>query len=278
VDQPAHLPKTIDDLVEWSVYADYLQTRNDRRGLMIARDLAGTPMQQRTEGGPTVTWCMGHVKALFLRRIPRYGFGRHAHDPDEGTLANARDLMKRPVGRLVEEIELDFGTSYLERPWRRFLAAIPPTCTRVGVWVDGEIDLDKLVAWLPQHVTVLEVHRADRLPIEALQRAKARFDVIAWRTAAPIPELHGSDTPAILDRRTGLRTTLAPWPSWFVQRQWGILPVRRWIDRTFGQRYWVTRDERDGTLRVRSGRAGPLVRFAGDWMGGSLPSECELVP
>jgi uncharacterized protein (TIGR02996 family) len=40
VNRPGRLPTNASELDEWSVYADYLQTRGDPRGELIAYELA----------------------------------------------------------------------------------------------------------------------------------------------------------------------------------------------------------------------------------------------
>ncbi len=134
--EPPAFPTSEADLAEWSVYADYLQTRGDPRGELIAHDLAldATPDPDALHafhtlaeplcaqrGTTKIGWCLGHARTLAMRLSP--------HRASTDTM---HDLLREPALACLESIAIIYepGTSHA---WRRALAVLPPTCKRLDV-------------------------------------------------------------------------------------------------------------------------------------------------
>ncbi len=140
VEAPA-LPRTLEDLEDWSVYADHLMTIGDALGDRIVADLAlpeaPTAEQVRafralvgrhTQTSQTLvrSWWLGFVRTLELRSRDNAG----VFYLEQGTLAHARDLVQSREASRLEELVLPAPKTE-DTHYRRLLSALPPSCTRV---------------------------------------------------------------------------------------------------------------------------------------------------
>jgi uncharacterized protein (TIGR02996 family) len=131
VERPARLPEAIADLDEWSVYADWLQSRGDPHGELIALELALPDDPDDAQ------------RDAFAERLAR-------HDPDAETFGYVRRLVAPRAGyagsidaieyateqlatercAFVEEVAVAFEPEHLEHVQGLF-AALPPACRRI---------------------------------------------------------------------------------------------------------------------------------------------------
>ena len=268
---PEHLPRTEEELAEWSVYGDHLQSIGDPLGYRIATEAW-------REG--TAVWCLGHVKSLAVRKA------------DEGQLGHALDMLKRPIGRVLEELEIEYTAEYPQH-WRRLFAAIPATCTRVIVGLRDPTLIRELIELLPVQVTVLEVklEQPFDLPTALVMRfVDDRFaEVHVWRRAwsdaglaaidaaiartSSVVVISGGLSPgshprhrmggdaAIVSREQRSAMAIVPWSLHSLQKAYGGIAARRWITRDYEERYIVFRG-------VAFANAGGTLRHHRDaWMG-----------
>ncbi|HWO22559.1 MAG TPA: hypothetical protein VNO30_27560 [Kofleriaceae bacterium] len=167
MDRPARLPITQDELDEWSVYADWLQSRGDPRGERIALELAlpAAPAPAalaafQARGATAVpagegivpTLALGYIQALTVARAS----GTYTVEAE--ALERARALLVTEAGALVEEVDFAFDPGKHLRAAGALLAALPPTCRRLGLDLCGPISDDaaaELAAHLPPHVREL---------------------------------------------------------------------------------------------------------------------------
>lgn len=199
-----HLPRTPDDLAAWSVYADALLSSADARdrqhGELIARDLALGPRPTRGQceqlgalAGPlcrdrTVGWCLGFVRELLV---------------DRKRTAQALALVRSPIGRFVETIEID-ARAIDDLGWRALFDALPATCDE-AIFTEPEAR-DRAYALLPPHVDATDgttpdgargiQWRADdgragfaplpRMPLRVAQR-ELRVVPVAMQLARTVP-------------------------------------------------------------------------------------------
>src|SRR5690349_11898422 len=97
--RPARLPATPDDLAEWTVYADWLQSQGDPRGETIAHELAGaTSGETRDHAGIAVVTRLGYMQSVIVRRDM---YSIHAD-----TLERAGALVASDAAALLEELEI----------------------------------------------------------------------------------------------------------------------------------------------------------------------------
>ena len=147
---PDRLPTSVKDLDEWSVYADFLQTRGDSRGERIAYELA-LPVEPESAAlrvfhtlvrdagrfpvGVQVAISLGHVRALVLRASPGPRLSHRVYGPLDGTLAWVRDFFLDPKAALIEELRFVYVPGEHVSQWKRLFAALPDRCSRVGVFL-----------------------------------------------------------------------------------------------------------------------------------------------
>jgi len=277
VNRPEHLPRTEADLEDWSVYADYLQTRDDPRGEAIALDvalpvgptpeqlatfhLAMRPFVRRREESP-VAWCVAHARTLSISKgIPKL-------------LDEAIEFLAAPASRLLEQLNLAFSPSIDLARVDRLFAALPPTCRRVVLEpIDpARTAPDDLVARLPPHIREIAVTNdplyryapefvlrliSDRFDVVDLSRlacSREHFDLIAARTGetrsvtvrvqshvrANIYRrcvLGRPHDAAVVDRTENIATVVPRW-SWLrLQDRFGTLGVRTQLARAFTERH-----------------------------------------
>jgi uncharacterized protein (TIGR02996 family) len=167
MDRPARLPITQAELDEWSVYADWLQSRGDPRGEQIALELAlpEAPEPAALEAfqaraaaavpereGVVPTLALGYLQALTVARASG------TYTVEAGALEHARAILAAEAGALVEEVDLAFDPGKHLRVVQALLAALPPTCRRLGLDLCGPISdaaARELAAHLPPHVREL---------------------------------------------------------------------------------------------------------------------------
>lgn len=135
------LPRTLDDLEDWSVYADHLMTIGDPLGDRIVADLAlpeaPTTEQLRgfralvgrhTKSSQTMrrSWCLGFMRTIELRSRDHAG----VFYLEQGALARARDVLLSTEASRLEELVISTPSS-VDTHYRRLLTALPPSCKRV---------------------------------------------------------------------------------------------------------------------------------------------------
>ncbi|MGE0868821.1 MAG: hypothetical protein AB7P03_09670 [Kofleriaceae bacterium] len=164
--RPARLPQTEDDLAEWSVYADWLLTRNDPRGELLALELAlpsepsaeqlaefqtRVGSQYRGRNTSFIAWTLFHARAVELH-------GRPHDTADAGTIASAIELFASDAGQFVEHV--GFGITELDQATRRLIWRLPHSCTSLSIWL-GErshaLRIEDLVGIIPATVRRIEV-------------------------------------------------------------------------------------------------------------------------
>lgn len=137
------LPRTLDDLEDWSVYADHLLTIGDPLGERLVADLAlpATPtgdqlrafralVGRHTPSSQTMvrSWCLGFLRTLELRSRDHAGLFYLEH----GALAHARDVLQSRAASRLEELVIPTPKTE-DTHYRRLLAALPASCTRVTI-------------------------------------------------------------------------------------------------------------------------------------------------
>lgn len=211
MDAPA-LPRTIDDLAEWSVFADHLLTIGDPRGEALALELAmsATPTAEELtafhaqcprlpapDAKLQLGYQLGHVVALALAPAPapKMAHVSASQTPEQGALAHAHDLLSTPAFARLAELQLPFSS--LTRELARLLRRLPKTCTHLVLRLGQTVDdlAAALVAEIPPQVdtvTLLYCSPAaaqhfftGRFAMVELERVSARFDVATALDGAP---------------------------------------------------------------------------------------------
>ena len=192
---PARFPRDEADLADWSVYADELLREGDPLGEAIAYDLALPDQPTREELAEHAArlktrcwprrrameagWCLGYLRTLALWGVGRTMFarvGRSTQAIDDGTLANARDLLRSPIAARLEELHVATQWDLASKPLRRLFAALPESCTTLVTWGQGPDNLDALLALVPHHVTRLAILTRSRTDLG--RTIDDRFEVI----------------------------------------------------------------------------------------------------
>lgn len=183
------LPRNIDDLAEWSVYADHLLTIGDPLGDRIAADLAlpAAPTTEQLRGFRALvgrhtpssqslarSWCLGFIHTLELRTRDHGGM----FSLQEGALAQARDVLQSRAASRLEELLIPAPTGE-DTHYRRVFRALPPSCKRVTLTElrSGSRGLELFLACLPPTVAELgiQIFSWDRaIPSAVLDR----FDLV----------------------------------------------------------------------------------------------------
>lgn len=137
------LPRTLDDLEDWSVYADHLLTIGDPFGERIVADLALPAIRdaeqlrpfralvgRHTPSSLTMlrSWCLGMIRTLELRSRDSAGM----FYLEQGSLAHARDVLRSRAASRLEELIIPTPKSE-DTHYRRLLTALPASCTRVTI-------------------------------------------------------------------------------------------------------------------------------------------------
>jgi hypothetical protein len=228
VDAP-RFPTTLGELDDWSVYADFLMTRGDGRGELIAHELAlGEPIDPAAvqafhelarplcRQGRTATFgfCLGHIRTIAV------GWGwrplRHLLGPDAGTLARIRDVLRTPIASRLEELKLPMREG--ENPWhlRQLLGAVPLPCRRVELRIAGPWStaaLEDVIGLVPPHVRELAV--AGEWPPHwgpALGAAvRDRFDVVALTCGSAWRHFELASPAAAVTATSHVRLRLDEW-------------------------------------------------------------------
>jgi hypothetical protein len=178
------LPTDDADLAEWEVYADWLLTRDDPRGELLAHDLALPVQPSRDQLAAfhelaaracpqrrlaPIAWCLGHVRTLTVAGE----LDRRRARVDHGLLANVHQQLLGPSASRLEELECVYAPGPESKAWRRMFSALPPTCRRVAVTLAGplsEAAADELMGWLPSTVEELAL-----APLRLSMNVQAQF-------------------------------------------------------------------------------------------------------
>lgn len=183
------LPRTLDDLEDWSVYADHLLTIGDPLGERIVADLALPEMPtteqlrafralvgRHTQSSQTMvrSWCLGLIRTLELRSRDNAG----VFYLEQGALAHARDVLRSRAASRLEELVIPTPKSE-DTHYRRLLTALPASCTRVTI-TDLRSNADALefvLDCLPPTVTELGL-RLFKWSKAATCAVRDRFEVV----------------------------------------------------------------------------------------------------
>ena len=169
---PARLPASEADLAEWSVYVDWLLERGERRGELLARELAlpSAPEPESLQAwlalarrpyheprAMPIAWCLGHARTLEI--VPPRRYMIHPAAPPDSAISNARAFLQAAPGSRLEALRVLIEPDDL-RPWRRLFAVLPASCRRVTLgltaWPD-ERAAAEIVGMLPASVRELEL-------------------------------------------------------------------------------------------------------------------------
>lgn len=230
MDAPA-LPRTIDDLTEWSVFADHLLTIGDPRGEALALELAMSATPTADELTAFHARCprlpapdaklqfgyqLGHVVALAIAPAPapKMAHVSAPQTPEQGALAHAHDLLSTPAFARLAELQLPFSS--LTRELARLLRRLPKTCTHIVLRLGQTVDdlAAALVAEIPPQVdtvTLLYCTPAaaphfftGRFAMVELGRVSSRFDLATALDGAPTTQARVSHASNRLHPRVRL--------------------------------------------------------------------------
>jgi hypothetical protein len=329
---PARFPRDAVELADWSVYADELLSQGDPLGDAIAYDLAlpdqptreqlaehGTrrkarcwPRRRAMEAG----WCLGHLRTLALWGVGRMMLprvGRATPPIDDGTLANARDLLRSPIAARLEELHVATRWDIASKPLRRLFAALPESCTTVVSWGQGPDDLDALLALVPRHVTRLalltrsrtDLGRAidDRFELVEVPRvepgewvgvkaglaATTRVHIrVGQFGVAPHERCDLGDGAGVIESEPPSAVALARSTLIQLQTRHGLVPIRAQLARRLAERHmlwnqggrFVTGGDHEATLvqrgdtwTARGAAEGPAL-----WIDDRQLAPGEIVP
>lgn len=171
--QPPPFPRSEADLGAWLVYTDWLLTRGDPRGELMALDLAlpSAPereqLQQfhaaarrfcRQSSTASVSWCLGHARAIELWPMPRRTLDLHG-GPSSSVLANACEFLRTPAAASLETLSMvPEGKPKL---MQRLFSALPATCRRLELVLPRQTwpaQSAKLIDMIPSTIRELTLH------------------------------------------------------------------------------------------------------------------------
>jgi len=316
MDAPLRFPSTEDELGEWSVYADWLLTRGVPLGDLIARELSLAAMPERDplqafhSAGRrlarahrwfAVGWCLGHARTLTLtggRQIKLGGL-----QSIREALIDAYNFLRTPAAARLEAFTGPYQPRDEPRRWRRLLSALPATCTKICIEIEGgeliEDDALDLLANLPTSArrlsldsrrgrigpAALTAFLSDRfevldlsdhhVPAEAraeLRDALARTRSLQLRVAdlptAGIDRARcriGRDpAAALIEHRSGHVAAIARWPLLRAQRRYGLVPARTQIAGLLPEDHDVRISYR-GVVTCQPSSTANLVRRGERW-------------
>ena len=234
--QPPHLPASEAELDDWSVYADYLLTIGDRRGELMAIDLAlpaivdaddviayqtkaraSCPLQA---AATRVVWSLAHVRALDILGTFPSELRREA-GPDETTLATVARSLGSPLYRCLEHLAIVYFPDEHAAHWRRLFAALPPACRELVVRMPRDEmtgpQLAELIAILPPQIRTLGLlelpRQAAAMHAIVAELATDRFEVVhVTSSAVDEPALAAFATALARTRTVRLRTSVLTGP------------------------------------------------------------------
>lgn len=271
---PDRLPVSEDDLGEWSVYADYLLTRGDPRGELLALELslpasldraqvaafhAVARRQYRRSLATPMTWCLGHIRTLDIPSLRLRAVGAAFDGPSPSQLTRVRDLLRSPAGRLVERLSISYEPQAWRAHWRRLFAALPPTCQTVCVGMrmfdPRPAAMEDLIAMLPPHVRTLE------LMLAAPYRPDVAVSAVAMRGPFDAVVLHTAD-PALLQRLSEVATAATihvlaisrdrPLLGWVLGREGDAAVASDTTARVLARPSWLELQDRFGPMPIRT--------------------------
>lgn len=194
------LPRTIEDLGEWSVYADHLLTIGDPLGDRIVADLAlpASPLNEQLRGFMALvgrhcpssqtlirSWCLGFLHSLELTSRDDAA----VYHVEHGALAQARDVLRSRAAERLEELSIPTPPRD-DTHYRRMLAALPASCRRVTLteFRSRPESVDFVISCLPPTVTELGVRMYEWKP--AIARAVVdRFTTVDLYLVKPMTQL-----------------------------------------------------------------------------------------
>ena len=180
--RPGRLPATPDDLAEWTVYADWLQSEGDPRGEQIAHALTGAAAGViHDHAGIDVVTRLGFIHSVVVPRHASYSVAS-----DE--LQRTASLVASDDAALLEELEVPLEPQWVDDMHRVF-ASLPVTCRRVAIDLCNPITDDAagaLLDALPGHVREVSLSSSGiRLRIVGLTGLAGwiddRFDAVELR-------------------------------------------------------------------------------------------------
>ena len=198
---PPRFPTSEAELADWSVYADWLPTAGDRRGELIARDLALPSMPDteqlrmfhsiarsmcRERDTTFVGWTLGHARTMQVT------WPYPAREMNHGTLANARDFLRSPVAARLEWFASDAPRPTDVSAWARVATALPVSCTHVAFQTDSNrnpVELGPAIECLPETVRRISVF-ARRSRLAHWSWVSDRFDEIDVGNLVVVADVH----------------------------------------------------------------------------------------
>ena len=205
MDAPA-LPRTVEDLAEWSVFADHLLTLGDPRGEALALELALSvtptaeelsafhatcPRVPRSDAQLQFGYRLGHVVVLAIASAHQ----PFTHTPEQGALGHATGLLSKPAFARLQQLDLPISAMTAELS--RMLRRLPATCRRVALHLGNTTipAVDTLIEVLPLHVQTVRLSRCTpeiaarfftgRFAMVELERVSETFELDAALDAAP---------------------------------------------------------------------------------------------
>ncbi len=189
-------PASLADLDAWSVYGDWLQQHGDRRGELIALDLALPAAPEpaalaafqalhrellETSDQLAIVYALGEPRVISVELGELTYASRGIESPLRKTLARASELLEN--ADFLDEVVLAQPFEDHPEAWCDLLAAIPRSCTRVALRCRTlpAADAGELAARLPpsvRHVVVTKERGGYRMPFDPSALVADRFAVL----------------------------------------------------------------------------------------------------
>jgi len=231
--EPKSLPRSIDELAQWRVFADALLERGDRLGELIAVDLAlgRAPSSEdlrrfwsltRRRCRPfrffDVAWCLGFARSIHVKVLHPPGLvlrRRNWDVPSAEQLRDLRQFLSTPRASFVEELRVPADLQTIQSPeMQQVFANLPLSCTTLRLDAYGMCtasDGEAAVASLPRGIRRLRLRGRYGTVIDGFVRdPRLEVDLRRWqwadspyRTAATIVS-YVADARVIRDARIGL--------------------------------------------------------------------------
>lgn len=283
---PARLPQAEADLADWSVYADALLEHGDPRGGVLALELALPAGAALHEVAPVMNrwrtfcpqphdraikigWTLGYARALAVRGANTPNVVALPQPIAAPTFAAVSHLLRQPLCRLLESIELDVRGPDTTPAIEVLLRDLPASCTRIVIHAPLApfAAIASVFDVIPAHVTHLAFGEGLLVPREHAHALAARFDVELGRLyTLDASWVHAGcrfgDAGLIAARSTAV--TVLDRPSLLeLQRSHGIVMIRAQLERRLPEVHGLRGPPREGSTDAT------LVRRPARWtLGG----------
>jgi hypothetical protein len=301
--EPRHLPRTVDDLEQWRVWADALIATGDRLGPLIAMDLA---LGRSPEPGQLqaywdycrrrcrpfrhfrVAWCLGFARRLHVVPDEGRGFARAWWRVSSAEQLKAvSEFLQTSRGSRTELLELWISPPVLQTPeLRALMRVLPATCEtlRLHAFTFPDAESTKpLFALLPRTVRRLSLSGTHETQAESfLGHSDIELDLRGW-SSGEAPDVPGVVSGWVRDARsvsqlkvgcpgdaalfavkTRTVTVIPPAPLIQLQHRHDLISAVAQIERLIPEGFSL--GVAQDRLRVGSGRGSHLLRHgAGQW-------------